>query len=555
MTSNRTDNYIGVVEDYQTEEIIVWERNEKGRHAIRYPNPYYFYVEDDNGEYMSMYNTPLKKLSFNSRDEFKLACAEFPKKYESDFSVLDKTLMDNYYGLPSPILNYAFFDIEVDVDDQGFATPSDARCPINAITIYQQWLDTYFIIALPPPNWDGIEFMPDPTEFNYEAITNVEIIFAKSEVELLALFLELLVDCDFISGWNSEFFDIPYIYNRIVRVLGENAASELCFTGAGKPRIREVERFGKKEQIVILQGRSHLDYLAMFKKFTFEGRASFALANICEEELGLSKLEYDGSLKDLYEKDFKHFVTYNLIDVYLLVKLDKKFSFVALVNQMAHENTVPFDAILGTTRYVDVGTSNYAHHYLNKIVKDKDEYEAHDKVEGAIVLTPNRGLHEWVGSVDINSLYPSVLRSLNISPETYIGQFETPETFERIQELDSVQQLIKDCSKNQVSLDTFFSAMSKEYDWRGIKEKDDYPHTALISGEYITKSGKEWNEYFKERKWVVSAYGTIFDQSCEKGIVPSVLQFWYSERKALQKELKSWKKKLEELKKQNVVLS
>jgi DNA polymerase elongation subunit (family B) len=302
-------------------------------------------------------------------------------------------------------------------------------------------------------------------------------------------------------------------------------------------------------------GRSHLDYLAMFKKFTFEGRASYALANICEEELGLSKLEYHGSLRDLYYNNFEQFITYNVIDVFLLVKLDKKFSFVALVNQMAHENTVPFDAILGTTRYVDTGTTNYAHNHLNVIVKDKDVHGSHEKVEGAIVLTPNRGLHEWVGSVDINSLYPSVLRSLNISPETLIGQFETPETFERMQTLEDVQQLIKDSNKAGVNLDTFFSAMSKEYDWRGIFAKDDYPHTALINGQYITKTGKQWNEYLRKQKWAVSAYGTIFDQSGKQGIIPGVLQYWYSERKALQKELKSWKKKLEELKKQNVLHS
>ena len=545
-------NYVGSADDYGSEQVIVWERTEEnGREAVRYNNPYYFYVPNENGSYTSMYGHKLTKLVFDNREEYTAAKSQFPLKFESDFSSLDKVLMDNYYGLPTPVLHFSFFDIEVDVDDEGFATPAEARCPVNAFTIYHQWEDTFYLVALPPPDWEPVEFLPDPSEFGYDACPNVQFELVLSEVELLERFLELIKDTDFISGWNSEFFDVPYMYNRIKQILGEKATRELCFPGAPSPRVREVERFGKIEQVIAIYGRSHLDYLAMFKKFTFEGRASFALTAICEEELGVTKLEYDGSLADLYRNDFKHFCTYNLIDVLLLKKLDLKFNFVALVNQMAHENTVQFEQILGTTKYVDCGTTNYAHHFKNVIVKDKDTVGNHGKVEGAIVLTPNKGLHEWVGSVDIASLYPSVLRSLNISPETFIGQFDTAETYERMQTLPEVQQLIKTAEKYGVSLDNFFIAMAKETDFYGIYYQDDYLHTALVDGQYLTMTGKQWHKYLKQMKWVVSGYGTIFDQSGEQGVIPSVLTYWYSERKALQKQLKEWKKKAKELREQN----
>jgi DNA polymerase elongation subunit (family B) len=541
------NNYIGAVECWKTEEVIVWERTPDGRNAVRYKSPYYFYVPDDDGIFTSMFGDKLSKLEFDNRDDFKAAKMLHPKKFESDFSPLEKVLMNNYYGRPIPQLNYSFLDIETDIDDEGFPNPSEARLPITAVTIYNQWQDMFYCLAIPPNDWNGDEFIPKVEDFGYEPLSNLEFMIVPNEVELLRIFIELIDDCDFLSGWNSEFFDLTYIYNRIKKVLGVEITQQLCFPGAEPPSEKTVERFGKDEMVIELYGRSHLDYLAMFKKFTFDGRSSYSLGNICEEELKITKLEYDGTLKQLYENDFEKFCAYNIIDVVLLTKLDLKFNFVALVNQMAHENTTQFQAILGTTKYVDSGITNFAHHVKNVIVKDKESYSSHGKVEGAIVLTPNKGLHEWVGSVDINSLYPSVIRSLNMSPETYLGQFETEETYDRIQELPDVQQLLKDIKKKDVDLHEFFLAMSKEHDFNGIRNNDEHSHTAVIEGEYFTKTGAEWNEFLKEKKWCISAYGTIFDQSNGKGILPATLEFWYSERKSIQKELKIAKSELEKL--------
>jgi DNA polymerase elongation subunit (family B) len=278
-----------------------------------------------------------------------------------------------------------------------------------------------------------------------------------------------------------------------------------------------VMRFGNEEPIYKFSGRSHLDYMKLFQKFTFEGRSSYALGNILQEEVGMGKLEYEGSLEQLYNNDFATFVIYNFRDVSGLQQLDNKFKFMALANQMAHENTVVFDAVLGTVAYVETGIANHAHYKLNKIVSDKVISE-HEKVEGAIVMTPKIGMHEWIGSVDINSLYPNTIRSLNISPEKIIGQFT-----------------------------------AKEDAWRDIWAGSEQSYTLEFEdGSAEMGTGAEWKQILQEQKWAISAYGTVFDQSGERGVVADILGFWYAERKRLQAEKKKWGNKIKELKKQTL---
>jgi DNA polymerase elongation subunit (family B) len=548
-------SFISTYNDYRNRDsdILVWERNENGERVCKkYSPPFYFYVPDDEGDFKSMYGFNVKKVSFNTYQDFVIGKEFYPVKYESDFSPADKVLMDYYYKKPIPKLNYSFFDIETDSDELGFSKASEARTEITAITLYNQWEDTYYAIGVPPPEYQDGDFIPDISQFGYEKIENLEFVMVSTEIELLTIFLELIKDSDFISGWNSEFYDLVFIYQRIIKLMGEKATSNLCFPGAGLPKVGTREKFKKDEMVINLSGRIHMDYRDMFEKFTFEGRSSWALASICEEELKISKLEYEGSLKELYHNDFRTYMAYNIVDVYLLCKLDKKFRFVATTNQMAHENTVPLPAILGTTKYVDMGIRNYGFFELGLVSKDKEPAVKNQTVEGALVLTPKRGLWKWIGSIDINSLYPSIIRALGISPEKLIGQFNTVETIKRCMQLEETLDLQLEAKKKGHDLTSFFEAMSKESDWRGIKDKDKYIHRAeLINGQILEKTGKEWNEFLREKKWAISAYGTIFDQSTGMGVLPQTLTFWYAERKKLQAEVTKWKEILEDLLKQH----
>ena len=517
-------NYVGAVRDWENGQVVVWERTDKGRQRRSFKVPYYFYVPKEGGEYRGLDGATLEKLVFDSEDEFKQALRLYPVKYESDIPPLFKVLMNEYHDLPTPTVNYAFLDIETDYSSKiGFPAPADAYARINAVTIWQSWTKKYLTYVLPPVLEDGTVWQGSVEDIEAEFQELVKkgelragdapiIKICRHEVELLSHLLDDIQDADIISGWNSEFYDIPYIVERIKRV-ASHLLKRLCFVGCALPKQRMVERFGSPEMTYTLVGRSHLDYLDLFKKFTFEGRTSYSLGNILQEEIGLSKLHYEGTLEQLYKNDFPRFIAYNFRDVGGLVDLDAKFKFIQLVNQMAHENCVLFGDILGTVRYVETGITVRAHNVHNLIVPDKRMMTDGEKVEGALVLNPHIGMHSWVGSVDINSLYPSVIRALNISPEKFIGQF-----------------------------------MEGETDWRGIMiHGDDALHYLKFDdGEIFEATGSRWREIFKEKKWAISAYGTVFDQSGGLGLVADTLAYWFAERKRLQVEKKRYTKLVKE---------
>lgn len=545
MTQDSNKNYVAAWIDYKTDKVVVLERDQEGTlFQKKYHPPYYFYVKDEeNGTYTSIFGDKLIRAEFGTSWEYKAAIEQMKREgfhlFESDISPLKRILMDTYYGRPAPPVHFAFFDIEVDYAQKiGFAGPTNPYAPINAVTVYQSWTKKYITVAI-PPLVDGVRWDLIPGN-NVDAlkaeITSLiekkqlragimpEIVLVKDELELLELFLDAIQDADIISGWHSEFFDIPYTAERLLLAGGETLLARLEHAGVRPPRREMVNRFGTEEPIYKFTGRSHLDYMRLFQKFTFEGRTSYALGNILQEEVGVGKLEFDGTLEQLYKTQFAKFVAYNFRDTDGLVQLDDKFKFIALANQMAHENTVPFEAVLGTVAYVETGITNHAHYVLNKIVHDKrivpdalDENGNKKKVEGAVVLTPHPGLYEWVFSVDINSLYPNVCRTLNISPEKVIGQMATPDA------------------------------------WGDIYKDSSTRHTLqLDTGEQIVASGKELKTLFKEKKWAISGYGTVFDQSSGVGVVPSIIGAWYDERKKLQAEKKRYAKMLKSAQAQNI---
>jgi DNA polymerase elongation subunit (family B) len=477
-----------------------------------YPAPRYFYVPDPDGEYTTITDVKVKKLVFDTRDEFEDAKKRYRVRFESDFQPEARLLMDEYYGRPTPIVHYAFLDIEVDYSAKiGWSSPENPYAAINAIPIYQSWTGKYLTYAVPPKGWDKdepklqaeIKRLWAEHKIGFEP----DVTICKNERELLLYMLGDIEDADIISGWNSEFFDNPYIIKRLDRVLGKRGMSAMSFKGAAPPKEKVVNRFGSPAITYTLYGRTHLDYLDLFKKFTFEGRVSYSLANIAADELDTPKLDYPGTLEQLYNNDFAHFITYNARDVEVIVQLDRKFKLMQLVNQMAHENTVPFLAILGTVRYVETGITNRAHNVHHRIVTDKVIPDGENaKVEGAIVMTPRAGLWEWLGSVDITSLYPSTDRALNMSIETFIGQFE-----------------------------------QEERAWEGIRAKDNNLWDVEIFGEQFSMTGADWHAFIREQNYALSAFGTLFDQN-KPGMLSDTLTFWFEERIRLQAEKKKYAK-------------
>lgn len=544
-------NFVGCVEDFEQGKVLVWERPVEGgpRKLRLYDPPRYCYVADDNGEYETITKQKVTRRDFDDGREFNQFVKSSTRKiFESDIRPDSRIMMNEYFGRPTPVINYAFFDIELDVIPGKWATPSDAYAPINGITLWQSWTKEYLCYAIPPKKWSEAEresFVEDVAAFakenKLEFVPKVRLF--NTEFDLLRAFTEDISDADLLSGWNSELFDIPYTIARLKKLFGDNVGpAKLCFPGAGAPKMRVVEVFGNEEIAYDLRGRSHVDYMNAFKKFTFEGRTSYSLANIAADELDVDKIDLGISFDEMYNKFFYKFCVYNARDVEILVKLDQKFNFIQLINQMAHENTVPYSAIMGTVRYVDMGITNRVHRIHGRVSINKptiDENEIKRKVEGAVVFNPKYGLWRWLGSVDINSLYPSVIRALNMSFETFVGQFVN-EVDDWRGIMDNRQRKRTHCPNGLKNV-RYRSPETLAYDF------NEKTYTLLlVSGKSLTKTAPEWRAWLKENNYAMSAFGTVFDQK-EEGVVAETLTFWFAERKRLQKEKKLWGAKIKQI--------
>jgi len=298
------------------------------------------------------------------------------------------------------------------------------------------------------------------------------------------------------------------------------------------PKKREYEKYGKEAVTYDLVGRVHLDSLELYRKYTYEERHTYRLDAIGEMEVGETKTVYEGTLDQLYNNDFRKFIEYNRQDTSLLNKLDKKLKFIDLANTIAHENTVLLQTTMGAVAVTEQAIINEAHH-LGLIVpsRPKRDDEVNTQAAGAYVAYPKKGLHDWIGSMDINSLYPSVIRALNMGPETIIGQLRQEYTQAEIS-----SKMAKGASFAAAWEGKF---ASNEYEL--VMRKDRVQEIAIDweDGRSDVLSGAQIYEliYESNNPWIMSANGTIFTYERE-GIIPGLLARWYKERKELQKKLK-----------------
>jgi DNA polymerase elongation subunit (family B) len=298
------------------------------------------------------------------------------------------------------------------------------------------------------------------------------------------------------------------------------------------PKKREFEKYGKIAQTFDLVGRVHLDSLNLYRKYTYEERHTYRLDAIGEIEVGENKVPYEGTLDQLYNNDFRKFIEYNIQDTALLDKLDKKLRFIDLSNTVAHENTVLLQTTMGAVAVTEQAIVNEAHHRgLQVPNRPKRDDTENTQAAGAYVAFPKKGLHKWVASMDLNSLYPSVIRALNMGQETIVGQIR-PEI-----------------SEQRVHEDTTLKKKSFAGSWEGrfsteeyeavIEQRKDIPLTVdWEDGRCDVLSGAELYSliYDNHMPWMLSSNGTIFTTEFE-GVIPGLLKRWYAERKDMQAQL------------------
>jgi DNA polymerase elongation subunit (family B) len=251
---------------------------------------------------------------------------------------------------------------------------------------------------------------------------------------------------------------------------------------------------------------------------------------IAEYELHERKTVYEGTLDQLYHDDFAKFVEYNRQDCALLNKLDNKLKFIDIANEVAHEIGVLIPTTMGVVSATDQAIINEAHK-LGFCIKDRVRTKDLDtQAAGAYVAYPKKGLHDWVGLLDVKSLYPSVIRAMNMSPETIVGQLRQTDT----------ENFIQNKIENGTSFATAWEGLFGSLEFTAVLEKDKGKMITVDweNGTTDTLSGAEIHEliYNSNQPYMLSANGTIFTYSKE-GVIPGILTKWYSDRQTYQKNL------------------
>ena len=448
----------------------IWD-DKFGHQTFRYKK--YAYTKNKSGTYISLYGDRLKRITKWENDQ--------PDLFESDVNPEIRVLVDNYTDSDDVSNGHRtmIFDIEVEVTE-GFPDIQKADNIITAIGFNNPITDEYFCYVL-----DTKE------KLNLKTKNNEIVKSFTDEYDLLnAFFMKYLeIKPTILTGWNVEFFDIPYLYNRACKVVGQNIAELLS-----PIRIVKWSDFGNGKYKIA--GVNVLDYLQLYKKFTFSERSSYRLDDIGKFEVGEKKVAYEGTLNDLYENDLEKFVEYNIQDVKLIKKLDEKLDFIEIARGIAHLGHIPYENVFMSSRYLEGAILVY----LKKqgiIAPNKPKKPnkiSDDKFVGAYVQEPQKGKHNWVFDLDITSMYPSCIMSLNISPETKLGKLEgwNPEEF---------------LKKNH----------KKTYSVTNNKQ---------LLGRFTET---ELKNYLKTRSIGVATNGVMY-RTDKDGLLPALLRKWFDDR-------------------------
>jgi DNA polymerase elongation subunit (family B) len=399
-------------------------------------SPVLFLPTNKNTEWSGLHGEKLEPKKFETiRD-----ARDFIKKYDEvqNFKVYGNSsfeyafIADTQRGMIDwsiDDINIAIIDIEVG-SENGFPNPDEASEPITAIAIRRLNGDTKVYGC---------------GEYN-NTHENVEYIHCRDEYTLCRNFItDWEVNCpDVITGWNTKFFDIPYLYNRFNRILGEEMTKKLSPWGILSARTKVLR--GRQQTFYDISGIASLDYIELYKWYAPGGKSqeSYRLDNIANVELGESKISYDefDNLHQLYKLNYQKFIDYNIKDVELIVKLESKLKLLELALTLAYDTKCNYEDVFAQTRMWD--SLIYSYLFEKKIVvPPKVIKEKTEAFEGAYVKEPQVGKHDWVASFDLNSLYPHLLIQYNISPETIVEpQDYTPEMREVIAQGVTVEKLL-----------------------------------------------------------------------------------------------------------------
>ena len=478
-------------------QAIYYNRDTKTYHLrddkkgwLEFPYRATCYVANETGEYETLDGvrvSPTKQYAWKD-----------PNAYESDVDKFTRVLVDAYYEQDDTpeYQNVVYIDIECEI--AGALTQDSVRNPagkLTAIALYDNTTKTYYCYIL-----DEAKLMTSSkSEGKF-------VIPCNSEKDLMSQFLNKWEELDptIITGWNSEFFDIPYLYHRIKNVLGEEQASRL----SPLKRVDDTEFLGVKTTEIA--GVNHLDYMLLFKKYITAQEPSYALGNIGEKYVDLGKIEYLGSLDKLFKDDIETFINYNIRDVEIIVALEDKLKFIDLTVIISHLCHVPYEqiymstalnegAILTYLKRKNIVSPNKPTTYNPNLKNIKEEYA------GGYLKDPVPGLYEWVIDLDFTSLYPSIIRSLNMGIETLVGRIVNRDKYDNQWSLKELKTLNP---TTEVTIER-------------VNPNKSISRSGITVGKII--------ELIEQENWIISAPGVIFRKD-KSSIVCNILTDWFNKR-------------------------
>ena len=358
------------------------------------------------------YVTPIKHLSIKDSKEWVEQYKQQPHLIYGNTQYQYSFLYENYQNLEWSLEDILIATIDIEVKcDNGFPNPQDANDELLSITIKNHANKQIFV-------WGVGEYKSTRRDVAY--------VKCETEKELIFEFLKFWQhnQPDIITGWNTEFFDIPYLCNRINKLFDEQQLKRL--SPWGSVQARTIYKMGRNHQVFDIQGIAALDYYDLYRKFTYTNQESYRLDHIASVELGERK---DGNpyetFREWYTKDFQSFIDYNIMDVEIVDRLEDKMKLIELCLTMAYDAKVNYTDVLGSVKYWDILIHNYL---MDRqiVIPQKTNSEKSDKYEGAYVKDPQTGMHKWVLSFDLNSLYPHLIMQYNISPETMKSEKTVP---------------------------------------------------------------------------------------------------------------------------------
>ena len=520
-------------------EIILTESDGE-KQILEYNNIAYQECDEQDAEYQGLngeFLRPVLNWYFTKNRDY--AHNNTPNLHFQDMNIVQKFLVEKYGTNDEPSTNHReiFFDIECEI---GGALTEDyiesAPMPITSIAWWDKQEDEWFILILDKKSELG----------NTKKYKKKTVIPCKTEEELLIKFRDWIKnnEPDILIGYNSDYFDIPYLYYRMCNVIGREEADKMSpMHGkttypviSKKYSVRDRQEsqkvvggvkqdkhyFAKQNMFVQIKGIESLDYIRLHKKFSWKDEPSWTLDAIGEKYTGIGKVDYEGNLDQLFETDIQKFIQYNFRDVEILKLLDEKLQYIALTKNLSHKGKHNYHEVYANSITQDGAISAYL---LGKnIIPPPKEFHQQNKkgYAGGYLFCPQAGLYKYMFDEDLTSLYPSIIMTCNIGKETLVGRVVETKMDNSVPGMP-VEEIVDEHTRNNRL---------------GLNDLDSMdPHTKIKFQQKHQIGRNKWEEVkvgnlvytIKKKKWKIAANGSVFHTD-EESTLSTILKKWFDER-------------------------